>query len=139
MVNNIDKVSFILGMTAAFGECIACEAKMLALSPPMHRDMAEKVEADMHEIADGMGLYLHFEENADLDEDIVWWVIYKFENQLESYLALRQLGYNPWKSMDNFRPLLSYGMVYGDGADQVVPKMREFRDPMNVVSDILEL
>jgi len=46
---------------------------------------------------------------------------------------------NPWTDMEAFRPLLSYGMVYGENADKVIPKMREFRNPMGVVSEILEL
>ena len=139
MENKIDKVSFILGMTTAFGECMACEAKNLALTPPMRREMAKTVAADIQKIADDMKLYLWFEENTDLDCDIVWWVIYKFESQLEGYLALRCRGLNPWTDMEAFRPLLSYGMVYGENADKVIPKMREFRNPMGVVSEILEL
>lgn len=139
MENRIEKLSFILGMTTAFGECVACEAKYLALSPPMTRAQAQAVKGDMEHIAEGMGLRLHYEDNPDLDQDVVWWVIYKFDDQLGSYLSLRQRGLNPWKSMDAFRPLLSYGMVYGDGAEGVVPKMKVPANPMGVVSEILEI
>ena len=137
MKNKIDKLSFILGMTAAFGECVACEAKYLAFSPPMTKSQADAVRDDMVSIADGMGLKLHFEENPDLEEDIVWWVICKFDSQLDSYLSARSSGLNPWKSMEEFRPMLSYGMVYGDGAGKVTPKLRVPANPMSVVSDIL--
>lgn len=139
MKNKIEKLSFILGMTAAFGECVACEAKYLAFSPPMRKVQADALREDMAFITGGMGLKLYFEENQDLDEDIVWWVIYKFDSQLDSYLSARSSGLNPWKNMDEFHSILSYGMIYGDGAEQVVPKLRVPSNPMTVVSDILEI
>ena len=86
-----------------------------------------------------MGLKLYFEKNQDLDGDIVWWIIYKFDSQLDSYLSLRNSGLNPWKNMEEFRPMLSCGMVYGDGAENVIPKLRVPANPMDVVSKILEI
>ena len=139
MENKIEKLSFILGMTAAFGECVACEAKYLAFSPPMTKSQADAVQNDMKYITDGMKLNLYFEENPDLDQDIVWWVIYKFEEQLTSYLSLRQKGFNPWTNMEPFRSLLSYGMVYGEGAENIIYKMKTPANPMHVVSEILEI
>lgn len=139
MKNKIEKLSFILGMTAAFGECVACEAKYLAFSPPMTKAQADSLREDMASLAKEMELKLHFEKNQDLAEDIVWWVIYKFDSQLDSYLSARASGFNPWNSMEEFRSMLSYGTVYGEGAENVIPKLCVPASPMSAVSKILEL
>jgi hypothetical protein len=47
----IDRRSFILGMMAAFAECVANECKKAALSPPFYPEDYETVFAEAENIA----------------------------------------------------------------------------------------
>ena len=64
----MDRNSFILGMVAAFCECVAGGAKTLALSPPLtHQDYAQ-VGQEAMTMAQRHGLVAYHEENLDLPQ-----------------------------------------------------------------------
>ncbi len=134
-----DRHAFVLGMCAAFCECVAWEAKPLAFSPPIDRQTSIELAAQVQRLADDMGVQLYLEQNADLDTDLLWWVFYKFDSERERYLSLRRDGHNPWRELTPFHPLLGYGTVYGEGAEQVRPRLRQPVNPMAVVSELLGL
>ncbi|HQE06319.1 MAG TPA: hypothetical protein PLJ57_08630 [Tepidanaerobacteraceae bacterium] len=134
----IDRKSFMLGMITAFAECVAGECKRVAFSPPFYPDDYNLLLADAQEIIDEQGLYLWYEENLDIPEDVRvnWFVIYKFPEVLEEYKALRK-KYNPAYDFDKFREFLSYGIVWGENAKKVKPKMRKKETIMGTVARIL--
>lgn len=135
----IERKSFILGMITAFGECVAGECKKAALSPPFYPDDYFDLLNDVEIIIKELGLKLWYEENLDisLNERVNWFVIYKFPEVLEEYKDLRNKGYNPVLHFNEFSNLLSYGIVYGENAEKVAPKIREKVQAMDIVSRIL--
>jgi len=135
----LDRRSFMLGMITAFAECVAGEAKRCAFSPPFYPDDYHALLPETERIAKEQGVYLWFEENADIPEEVRvhWWVIYKFPEVLEEYKALREKGYNPAWDFDRFRTLLSYGIVWGENAEAVVPRMRKREEIMGTVARVL--
>lgn len=135
----IDRRSFILGMITAFAECLANEAKKLALSPPFYPEDYSAVLPEAERIAQEQGIFLWFEKNEDIAERfrVQWFVMYKFPEVLAEYKHLRSRGYNPAREFVKFFDLLSYGTVWGDGADGVIPGMREKRKTVDTVSRVL--
>jgi hypothetical protein len=136
---SVHRESFMLGMITAFAECLAGEAKRLALSPPFYAEDLPSIRQEAERIAEEQAVYLHFEENLDLPEPgrLHWYVMYKFPDVLEEYLRLRSRGYNPALHFDRFASLLSYGMVWGKGAEDVTPRLREKRETKDTTARIL--
>jgi len=139
MQESIDRISFVLGMMTGFAECLAGECKKCAFSPPFYPEDYEMLKTEAEKIAKEQGIYLWLETNPDIKEEnrVYWWVMYKFPEVLEKYQALRKQGYNPAWYFDKFRELLSYGIVWGEGAENVIPKMRKKETIMETVSRIL--
>lgn len=135
----VDRHSFILGMMTAFGECVAKESKRIALSPPMLPDDMAAIQEEAKRVADEQNLSLYLEKNEEMKEKdrVLWWVIYKFPEDLEQYQKLRREGKNPAWEFAEFADLLSYGTVWGERSSQVVPKMRENTEAMDPVTRIL--
>ncbi|MFA5571173.1 MAG: hypothetical protein WCY81_03135 [Sphaerochaetaceae bacterium] len=135
----IDRKSFMLGMMTAFAECLAGECKKCAFSPPFKPTDLYAMEEEAHILAQEQGLHLWLEKNEDIQEEsrVYWYVMYKFPEVLEEYHEIRKTGKNPAKDFDAFRLLLSYGTIWGDHAEKVVPKMRQSEAIMGTVSRIL--
>ena len=135
----LDRKSFMLGMITAFAECLAGEAKRLALSPPFYAEDLESIRDEAERIAGEQGIFLFLEENLDLPVPgkLQWYVMYKFPDALEEYRRLRTLGSNPALHFEEFASLLSYGMVWGKGAEEVKPRMREKRETKDSMARIL--
>ena len=135
----IDRHSFIWGMIAAFGECVAQEVKKTAFSPPFPPSELEQLEEEAERIMREQGLSFYLERNLDIPEDkrVYWWVLYKFPEVLGEYEALREQGYNPGWEFDRFKNLLSYGTAWGPGHEAVVPQIREEASPLDPVARIL--
>lgn len=110
----LDRLSFSLGMTAAFCECVAAECKKCALSAPIRAEEYESQREKIEAIIGEHGLSFYYEPSADLPEvqRLSFWVIYKYEDTLEEYLALRARGYHPVTDLTPFRDVLSYGIAY---------------------------
>ena len=136
---SIDRKSFILGMVTAFAECIANESKKAALSPPFYPEDYETVLAEVEIIAADQGIYVWYEENLDLPETkrLNWFVLYKFPEVLEEYQDLRNQGFNPALHLTKFSNLLSYGTVWGEGAEKVKPELREKRLTIDTCATVL--
>jgi hypothetical protein len=128
--DTIDRRSYILGMMTAFSEVLVYETKKMALSPPLRPEDYRMVKDEAERMAREQGIFLYLEENTDIPEEnrLVWFIMYKFPEVLEEYKALRLRGLNPAWDFEAFFDLLSYGMVWGDGADKVVPRIREKRN-----------
>jgi len=137
--DSIERKSFALGMITAFAECLAGEAKRLALSPPFYAKDLESLSAEAERIAGEQGIYLYLDENPDLPVPgmLYWYAMYKFPDAFEEYRRLRSGGYNPALHFDKFAALLSYGMVWGDGAEKVIPRWREKRETKDTVGRLL--
>ena len=135
----IDRHSFICGMIAAFGESVAQEVKKIAFSPPFPPSDLKHLEAEAERIMREQGLSFCLEKNPDIPEDkrVYWWVLYKFPEVQSAYARLREKGYNPAWEFEEFKDLLSYGMAWGDGYEQVVPRIRKETSPMDPVTRIL--
>jgi hypothetical protein len=138
-VSEIDRISFIIGMVTAFAECIASECKKAAFSPPFYPADYEVLVPEAERIAEEQGIRLWYEESMDIPEAsrLHWFVMYKFPEVLQEYRELRNKGFNPAWNLDKFSNLLSYGVVWGEHADKVIPNMREKRDTINTVARIL--
>jgi len=136
---SIDRKSFMLGMITAFAECLAGEAKKMALSPPFYPEDYDSLRQEAEKICQEQGIFLWHEENADLpaDKRVHWLVLFKFPELLEEYKKLRQEGFNPALHFESFLSLLSYGTAWGKKADKVVPRMREKRPVLDTVARIL--
>ena len=106
----LNKKSFILGMITAFCECVAAGCKDLALSPPLSAKEYDDVHTEAEEIITRHSLIVYHEENEDLPEEgrFEWIVITRDVEVLSEYLALRDLGYSPAKSLTPFEKILSY-------------------------------
>jgi hypothetical protein len=137
----MDRRSFILGMMTAFAECLAHECKRAALSPPFYPDDYPDIRSEAERIAREHGVFLWYEENADIPDykKVNWFVMYKYPDVLEEYMSIRNRGLNPVWDLEAFSKWLSYGMVWGDGAEKVVPRMREenVKEDMPTVMRIL--
>jgi len=135
----VHRESFMLGMITAFAECLAGEAKRLALSPPFYAEDLPSIRREAERIAEEQAIYLHFEENRDLPEPgrLHWYVMYKFPDVLDEYLLLRSRGYNPALDLDLFASLLSYEIVWGEGAEDVTPRLREKRETKDTTARFL--
>jgi hypothetical protein len=135
----IDRTSFILGMVTAFAECVANESKKAALSPPFYPQDYETVLRGVENIAKDQEISTWYEENLDIPEDVRlnWFVLFKFPGVLEEYQHLRKQGFNPALHLEEFSELLSYGTAWGEGADSVVPKMREKRLTIDTYATVL--
>lgn len=125
-IQEIDRRSFILGMITAFSECVANECKKAALSPPFYPGDLKSIQAEAERIAREQGVSLWFERNPDIPEAsrLYWFVLYKYPEVIDEYRAIREQGYNPVWRIDRFHAVLSYGTVWGKGADKVVPQIR---------------
>ena len=106
----VDRSSFILGMVAAFCECVAGGAKPLALSPPLTDQDYAQVGQEAMTMARRHGLAAYHEENADrpLQQRFHWVVIARDQARLEAYLALRRQGFNPRRDLSPFVGVLGY-------------------------------
>jgi hypothetical protein len=135
----IDRRSFIVGMITAFAECLAYECKKAAFSPPFLPEDYETVHHEAEKIAREQGIYLWYEENADIpaEKRVNWFVMYKYPEVLDEYKRLRKRGYNPAQDLEEFYGFLSYGIVWGKGADKVIPKIRGKKAQGDTVSTIL--
>jgi len=138
-LQSIDRKSFILGMVTAFAECVANESKKAALSPPFYPDDYGTVLEEIQIIAADQGIFVWYEENLDLPEAkrLNWFVLYKFPEVLDEYKALREQGFNPALHLKEFSNFLSYGMVWGEGAEKVKPEIREKRLTIDTCASIL--
>lgn len=135
----IDRHSFILGMMTAFGECVAMESKRIALSPPMLPEALQAVQEEAKRVASEQKISLYLEKNEEMKKEnrVLWWVIYKFPEDLEQYKKLRREGKNPAWEFVEFADLLSYGTVWGERSSQVIPRMRKDTKAMDPVTRIL--
>ena len=106
----LDQRSFILGMIAAFSECVAGGCKRLALSPPLQPEVFPEVGDEAYEVIEKHGLIHYHEQNLDQPEAgrVEWILIAGKQQTIESYLELRQKGYSPMTSLAPFSELLSY-------------------------------
>ena len=135
----IDRKSYILGMMTAFAECVTNECKKVALSPPFYPQDYDSIASEAERIAKDQGISLWYEENRDIPGNarLNWFVMYKFPEVLQEYKHLRENGYNPAWNFEKFYDLLSYGMVWGENADQVIPKIRERKVQADTMARIL--
>ena len=135
----IDRKSYILGMMTAFAECVTNECKKVALSPPFYPQDYDTIASEAERMVKDQGVSLWYEENKDIPENkrLNWFVMYKFPEVLEEYKHLRENGYNPAWNFEKFYDLLSYGRVWGENADQVIPKIREKKVQADTMARIL--
>jgi hypothetical protein len=137
--NPIDRRSYILGMMTAFAECVTSECKKVALSPPFYPQDHDSIVSEAARIAKDQGIFLWYEENRDIPENkrLNWFVMCKFPEVLEEYKDLRENGYNPAWHFAKFSDLLSYGTVWGEGADAVVARMRQRKNTKDTFARVL--
>jgi hypothetical protein len=135
----IDRRSFMLGMITASAECLAGEAKKMALSPPFYPEDYKDLREEAERICQEQGVFLWHEKNADLPapKRLHWLVLFKFPEVLKEYKKLRRKGSNPAFHFKRFTDLLSYGSVWGEEAEKVVPRIREQRPMLDTVARIL--
>lgn len=135
----IDRRSFMLGMMTAFGECIAGETKKCAFSPPFYPADLDMLRPEAERIAAELSIHLWLDENPEIrpQNRVLWWVMYKFPDILDRYLAIRAQGFNPAFEFDRFSALLSYGCAFGEHAERVVPRLREKTETMETVTRVL--
>ena len=135
----IDRKSFILGMVAAFAECVANECKKAALSPPFYPEDYETVLQEVEGIAEDQGIFVWYEENLDIPENkrLNWFVLYKYPEVLKEYKDLRNQGFNPAFNLKEFSIFLGYGIVWGKGAENVIPEVREERVTKDTYATVL--
>ena len=110
-----DQKSFILGMIAAFCECVAGGCKRMALSPPLSGDIFNQVRPEAYQCIEKHNL-LHFhEKNEDLPEGerFHWIVIAARQETIDEYQRLRSEGYSAAKWLKPFHELLSYNEAEG--------------------------
>ncbi len=136
---SIDRKSFILGMVTAFAECVANECKKGALSPPFYPQDYETVLQEVELIAKDHGIFVWYEENFDIPANgrLNWFVLYKFPEVLQEYQRLRTQGFNPAWNLKEFSNFLSYGTVWGEGSENVIPKVREKRLTIDTYATVL--
>jgi hypothetical protein len=114
-------------MITAFAECLANESKKAAFSPPFYPGDYPTIKSEAERIVREHGLSQWYEENQDVpaSHKVNWFVLFKYPEVLDEYLFLRNQGYNPIWDLDRFSDLLSYGTVWGKGAERVIPAMRQ--------------
>ena len=136
---SIDRKSFILGMVTAFAECVTNESKKAALSPPFYPEDYEIVSEEVEIIAADQGIFVWYEENLDLPEKerLNWFVLYKFPEVLDEYKTLREKGFNPALHLTEFYSFLSFGTVWGKGAEKVISEIREKRPTIDTSATVL--
>ena len=136
---SIDRRSYILGMITAFAECVSNECKKVALSPPFYPDDYPSVVSEAEMIAKDQGISMWYEENEDIPENkrLNWFILYKFSDMLDEYRKLRNQGYNPAWHFAKFSDLLSYGTVWGEGADAVITRMRQRKHTKDTFARVL--
>ena len=136
---SFDRISFIMGMITAFGECLASECKRGALSPPFYPEDRDRVWPAAQRVARQQGLILDYEENRDMAAEgrLHWLVMAKFPEGLKEYHELRHQGFNPVWDFEKFFNFLSYGTVWGEGADRVIPRIREKKAGLDTVAQVL--
>ncbi|MFZ0449915.1 MAG: hypothetical protein WAL98_11795 [Desulfatiglandaceae bacterium] len=124
---DIHRESFIFGMITAFAECLANESKRAAFSPPFYPEDYPIIRAEAERIAEEQCISLWYENNHDIPSSkrIVWFVMFKYPEVLDEYRRIRNEGHNPAWDLEPFSSLLSYGNVWGRGAEKVTPAMRE--------------
>lgn len=105
-----EKRSFILGMIVAFCECVAGGCKRMALSPPLLPGEYEQVGQEACSIIEKHGLIHYHERNGEMPEPDRWeWIVVAARPEtLDAYLALRERGLSPARSLAPFSRLLSY-------------------------------
>lgn len=110
-----DQKSFILGMIAAFCECVAGGCKRMALSPPMSGDIFNQIRQEAYQCIEKHSLLHYHEKNEDLppEERFHWIVIAARQETVDEYLRLRAEGYSPAKWLKPFHGLLSYNEAEG--------------------------
>ena len=115
----MDRSSFILGMITAFSECVAGGCKRLALSPPLTGEAFAEVGDEAQRIIERHGLMHYHERNLDLPEAerFEWLLIAARQQTLDAYLALREAGESPARSLKPFAQLLSYDPAQGVKTD----------------------
>ncbi|MBR0217886.1 MAG: hypothetical protein IJQ33_01580 [Clostridia bacterium] len=115
----MDRNSFILGMITAFSECVAGGCKRLALSPPLTGEVYAEVGDEAQRIIERHGLLHYHERNLDLPEEerFEWLLIAARQETLDAYLALREAGESPGRSLKPFAQLLSYDPAQGVKTD----------------------
>ena len=135
----IDRKSFILGMVTAFAECVANECKKAAFSPPFYPEDYDTVLQEVESIAKDQGIFVWYEENLDIPANarLNWFVLYKYPEVLEEYRDLRRRGFNPAFNLKEFSNFLSYGTVWGKGAETVIPEIRERRVTIDTYATVL--
>ena len=138
MKNSIDKASFALGMTGAFCECVANEAKALALSPPVSLELANEIDDDIKEIVDDFGLKMHRDMYVSHDTTIVWNIIYKFQCQFDEYMKIKNRGLSPISDFPEFKRILGYGLAFCDGSQNLNPKIIEDPKHSSIIGNILD-
>lgn len=107
---DMDKRSFVMGMITAFCECVAGGCKRLALSPPLKHEDYVAFRDEAEGIIEKHGLKHYHEQNLDLpDEDRFEWIIIALkQDTINEYLAIRNKGINPARSLEPFWKVLSY-------------------------------
>lgn len=135
----IDRVSFMLGMITAFGECVGGESRRCAFSPPFYPSDYLVLKEETERIARELHIELWLERNEEIREEnrVMWWVFYKFPEVLDAYRELRAAGFNPAYEFNRFNDLLGYGHAFGEHADAVSSRMRLKTDTMDTVTRIL--
>ncbi len=110
---------FILGMIVAFCECVAGGCKRLALSPPLKPEEYEEVGAQARAIVEKHGLVHWHERNSELPESERWeWLLIAARREtIDAWLALREKGFSPARSLKPFHELLSYDAALGVSTD----------------------
>lgn len=107
---DLDKRSFVMGMIAAFSECVAGGCKRLALSPPLKHEDYDCFAEEAYGIIEKHGLLHYHEENLDqpAERRVEWILIAGRQKTIDDYLTLRGKGFSPLDSLDPFCELLSY-------------------------------
>ncbi|MGD8523892.1 MAG: hypothetical protein PVF56_22270 [Desulfobacterales bacterium] len=138
-LQSIDRKSFILGMVTAFAECVANECKKAAFSPPFYPEDYETALNGVESIAKDQGIFVWYEENLDIPANtrLNWFVLYKYPEVLQEYQDLRKRGFNPAFNLKEFSDFLSYGTVWGEGSENVTPKVREKRSTKDTFAKVL--
>ena len=93
----------------------------------------------MESIAKDQGIFVWYEENLDIPENkrLNWFVLYKYPEVLEEYQDFRKQGFNPALNFKEFSNFLSYGTVWGQGSENVIPAVRERRTTIDTYATIL--
>jgi hypothetical protein len=109
-------------MHAAFCEAVGGEAKKAAFGPPTLPQDFAVLRPTLEKIAENQGVRMYcIGERQMFNRTIQMWFIYKFPEVLDEY---EQASAKDGGWQEKFGSLLSYGTVFGEGADKVVPRMK---------------